>query len=67
MKNNNKKYYIVKDKDIMTTLKVLTRQEPYVYPNKYDKEKFVWSFINDEVFQETLTLVLETIAKNKNR
>ena len=63
----NKKYYIVTNKDMAITLKMLTRQEPYIYPNKFEKDQYVWSFRNDKVFQKTLTIVLNLIAENNNK
>lgn len=63
---NNKKYMIIDNKDMAICLKMLSQQNPYVYPHNFDKERFVWSFINDEAFQEALMIARELITKNKN-
>ena len=65
--NKNSKYYIVTNKDMATTLKMITRQEPFIYPNKFKNNEYVWSFVNDEAFQEALNFILKMIAKNKSR
>ncbi|WP_303188437.1 hypothetical protein [Clostridium saudiense] len=62
--NQNSKYYIIKDKDIAVTIETLTGQHPYAYENKYEKGKFVYSFINDEKFKEIFKLVMELLHKN---
>lgn len=63
MKDN--KYYIIKDKDMAITLKMLTRQEPFIYKHNFEEGKFVWSFRNDETFKKVLNIVLGLIAENK--
>ncbi|SCI99473.1 Uncharacterised protein [uncultured Clostridium sp.] len=58
------KYYIVKNRDLAICLKMLTQQEPYIYPNKFIEGEHVWSFRNDESFKEAKALAYELIEKN---
>lgn len=63
MKSNEKKYYIAKSKKHAITLSYLSKQEPYVYPNKFELDKQVWSFVWDDNFDKVLKIVEELINK----
>lgn len=62
---NNKKYYIVTNRDMATTLSMLTGQRPYIYPDKFDDTRSVFSFINDCKFKEIFDLVNKLIEENR--
>lgn len=64
---NTSKYYIIKNKDIATTIEVLTGQHPFTYPNKFEEGSFVYSFVNDEKFREIYDLVMDLLHKNANK
>lgn len=63
--NNNKKYYIVTNKDIAITLETLLGRRPYIYPNKFVEGESVYSFLNDEKFQRIFDLVMNLIEENE--
>lgn len=67
MNSSNKKYYIIKDKDMAICLKILTQQCPYIYTDKFDNTRCVWSFQNDSSFKEALEIAHNLIQKNKVR
>lgn len=61
----NKKYYVVKSLMMANALTFITGQKPYVYDSLSKKGKHVYSFMNNEVFQEALLILNE--AKDKLR
>lgn len=63
MENNKKKYYIAKSKKHAMALSYLSKQEPYIYPNKFENDKQVWSFIWDSNFDRVLKIVEELINR----
>lgn len=58
-----RKYYIIKNRNMMITLSHITGQKPFEYEDNNDKTKKVWSFINDENFKEAMTVVNELMNK----
>lgn len=61
----NKKYYIIKNKDMAITMETLLGRRPYVYPNKFVEGEFVYSFENDEKFRRIFDLVMNLIEENE--
>lgn len=62
---SDKKYYVVKSLMMANALTFITGQKPYVYDSLSEKGKHVYSFMNNEMFQEALLILNE--AKNKLR
>lgn len=53
----NKKYIVIKNKNLAIALSYLTSQEFYTYDNVYDNTKKVYSFENTELFNDAIKLV----------
>ena len=61
----NKKYYIIKDKQVAITMETLLGRRPYAYENKFVKGEYVYSFENDTKFQKVFALVNKLIRENE--
>lgn len=64
---NNKPYYIITNESMAICLRMLTQSDPYIYNNKYKEGEYVWSFVNDEAFQEALEIAHKLIDKNSKK
>lgn len=62
---NNKKYIVIRSKNMANTMAMVTGQRPYVYNANFEDGKEVWSFINDEPFQEAFRIINDLINKNR--
>lgn len=62
---NNPKYYIIKDQQVAITMETLLGRRPYIYPNKFEPNKSVYSFVNDAKFQQIFALVNKLIKENE--
>lgn len=61
----NKKYIVIRSKNMANTMAMVTGQRPYVYNANFEDGKEVWSFINDESFQEAFKIINDLINKNR--
>lgn len=59
------KYYIIKTKTLASTLEWITGQRPYIFKDRDDETKIIYSFIYNDDFKEALNILYQ--ARNKFR
>lgn len=59
------KYYIIKTKTLAGTLEWITGQRPYIFKDRDDETKIIYSFIYNDDFKEALNILYQ--ARNKFR
>lgn len=62
---NNKEYYITESYSLAKTMSYLLGREFFRFDNKFDPNKKVYSFKDDEEFRRVLTLVYKIKHKQK--
>lgn len=59
------KYYVIKTKALAGTLEWITGQRPYVFKDRDDETKIIYSFLYDDDFKGALDMLYQ--ARNKFR
>lgn len=59
----NKKYYVLDNKYMADAISYLLGRRYYIFNDKYNKDKKIYSFKDDMRFREVLTLVYDTRQK----
>lgn len=54
---NKQEYVLIRDQGLATTLSYLTNEKYFIFDDKFEKDKKVYSFVKTEKFKKALELI----------